>query len=1005
MAVYSGEIDVSTGTDDGFYYYNSEAPFNTGFDNTAPYLLFGDDNAFSGAVKLHYNAFMRFDNVPIPQGSIVNSANIRFGVAQTNIVPASGIIRAVDGDDESAPANYTAASTASLTSAAVMWEIPISGALFLRHYTSPNIASVIQEIVDRPGWSSGNAIVVYVKDTFATPYSTPYVSGLLAVGSYEGQTFGAGFPSGEPQLHWEIGTVEPTQFTDDMEFFISGGNTPSGSIDLYMSNINTDASGMSLFIGQNCYDAIYPSGDIGHTPSGHIINSDGGSGIFWSYINNDPQGSFVDNGFLNVFQSGHVPYPQSMFFTDYDIIQDNIYCKKLRIADNAISVFESGLTDSVVSNDAGNSILYLAKTNDLIAKKTDFDDIDGTTIFAGLGSSFTTIDILINNRNNLIYLVGRNASATVDSIYAYDFQGNFVSHIYTFPANFSIISIKYNLARSHINYIYSRIISGNTFYYFTSLRLSDDGQTQQGFATPTLLGTNEVKALDIDYRVNRFYIAGTDTVIGYSGCNAFNTTVLIGPVATISNSSIDITSVAVDSTRQKLYVAYSDLTANSGLINSYDIAFGGPTFGTNMAFAYAVSGTIPSSLTLDRSIYKTTIDFQLEDLTPTYEGASENQMVSDAEVIILGKENRSSSDAGDLTHVTAKILTSDRQSLIWSLDYADPATFSGVAQSLGSIGYGSSSVNQAKNSRNDWAGAILRLDVVSMYGYQPSGNFNLYAAKVNTYCSGSFTDPLTDGGSGAFDMFITGNETSTEATPLFVSCSGRTETLDLYIGAFNNESGLMTLYTQGHIITPDPNDEPSGIPLFIGGIFTDTEEMPLFMKVITPVAVNDDTTIFMWSSLVPATYNLLDMFVKSEENSGVPDNEMVLYMPAGGHFDATSYMNLFLKINTPSSLNQTTLFVANNNLGFNSGVPLTMYGPQIDGASGWYPYDDNMILYIARPTDTWARIMELYVAGPSGETNSIPMYIAGNITNSGIPLVMYNEETPHSGIPLYSHGF
>jgi hypothetical protein len=51
---------------------------------------------------------------------------------------------------------------------------------------TPNIASIIQEIVNRPGWSSGNSIVIIVTGT-----------GERTAESYDGN------PNGAPLLHLE----------------------------------------------------------------------------------------------------------------------------------------------------------------------------------------------------------------------------------------------------------------------------------------------------------------------------------------------------------------------------------------------------------------------------------------------------------------------------------------------------------------------------------------------------------------------------------------------------------------------------------------------------------------------------------------------------------------------------------------------------------------------------------------------------------------------------------
>jgi hypothetical protein len=50
---------------------------------------------------------------------------------------------------------------------------------------TPNLATIIQEIVDRPGWASGNAMVVIVNGT-----------GVRSAESYDGDV-----PAAAPLLH------------------------------------------------------------------------------------------------------------------------------------------------------------------------------------------------------------------------------------------------------------------------------------------------------------------------------------------------------------------------------------------------------------------------------------------------------------------------------------------------------------------------------------------------------------------------------------------------------------------------------------------------------------------------------------------------------------------------------------------------------------------------------------------------------------------------------------
>jgi hypothetical protein len=72
-------------------------------------------------------------------------------------------MRAEDADDAGAPANHTAYDLITWTGAVEAWNgLPsfVDG----NPYDTPSIVSVVQEVVDRGGWSSNNAMLYRVGD-------------------------------------------------------------------------------------------------------------------------------------------------------------------------------------------------------------------------------------------------------------------------------------------------------------------------------------------------------------------------------------------------------------------------------------------------------------------------------------------------------------------------------------------------------------------------------------------------------------------------------------------------------------------------------------------------------------------------------------------------------------------------------------------------------------------------------------------------------------------------
>ena len=112
---------------------------------------------------------LRFPNIGLPRNAVIVTARVQF---TTGAAPANGItnltIRGQAADD--APIFTTATgniSSRSHTTATVLWIPPAwnttgesSGA-----QTTPDLGAVIQEIVNRPGWSAGQALALLVTGT------------------------------------------------------------------------------------------------------------------------------------------------------------------------------------------------------------------------------------------------------------------------------------------------------------------------------------------------------------------------------------------------------------------------------------------------------------------------------------------------------------------------------------------------------------------------------------------------------------------------------------------------------------------------------------------------------------------------------------------------------------------------------------------------------------------------------------------------------------------------
>jgi hypothetical protein len=109
---------------------------------------------------------MRFNNISIPRGASILNAYVEFEVDETGSDPTSVTIQGQASDN--APTFTTSTSNISSrarTTAQVAWNnIPPWTAVDVKWQT-PNISSIVQEIVNRSAWASGNSIVIIISGT------------------------------------------------------------------------------------------------------------------------------------------------------------------------------------------------------------------------------------------------------------------------------------------------------------------------------------------------------------------------------------------------------------------------------------------------------------------------------------------------------------------------------------------------------------------------------------------------------------------------------------------------------------------------------------------------------------------------------------------------------------------------------------------------------------------------------------------------------------------------
>ncbi len=135
----------------------------TTFQGTAYRVQFGRSTSYV------YEAFVRFPGVDIPPGASIASAVWRRQAGYTlTTTGAAAVIHCATQDNASAPTTTAEFTALGLTSGTAWNDIPAETTD--QWYDSPDFAGDIQDVIDRAGWGSGNAVLVVLKN--ATPEGT-----------------------------------------------------------------------------------------------------------------------------------------------------------------------------------------------------------------------------------------------------------------------------------------------------------------------------------------------------------------------------------------------------------------------------------------------------------------------------------------------------------------------------------------------------------------------------------------------------------------------------------------------------------------------------------------------------------------------------------------------------------------------------------------------------------------------------------------------------------------
>ena len=293
---FSVEVRVAATNDDA-----EETVAGGGMSRGSSDLELGYEGAFDpGNLQI---IGVRFTGVSIPKGVAIKKAWVQFAADDINndyhIPPVSLIIEGELGPD---PVDFSSGnpnlSSRTTTTASEVWDIPQWTVVRSAgpDERTPDISSIIQEIIDQDGWAAGNAMVVILKDNPANP----------SQGTREAEAFD-GEASLAPLLHIEYAVKYATD--PDPADGGTGGPMPLMQWTKGDTAVYHDVYfGTNPELGPDDYMVRYPWAAYWHAP---LFTS--GTTYYWRIDEVEADGATIYTGnvwsFLAAPLTAHSPNP------------------------------------------------------------------------------------------------------------------------------------------------------------------------------------------------------------------------------------------------------------------------------------------------------------------------------------------------------------------------------------------------------------------------------------------------------------------------------------------------------------------------------------------------------------------------------------------------------------------------------------------------------------------------------------------------------------------------
>jgi hypothetical protein len=220
------------------------------------------------------NIGLRFTGVTIPKNSTINSAKITFramadlGQTYPQAIKVKIIGVAEDNTAEFVASPENSARTRTHTTAVVTWNASVSETAG-QPFDTTDIKTIIQEIVNRSGWSSGNALALFLYDNGSTSgnylemdgYSDDPTHAAILVIDYT--------PSGSPSSSNSPSLSPSASLSPSHSASPSSSGSPSSS----NSPSNTPSSSLSPSHSASPSGSMSPSNSPSFSPSSSVSPS------------------------------------------------------------------------------------------------------------------------------------------------------------------------------------------------------------------------------------------------------------------------------------------------------------------------------------------------------------------------------------------------------------------------------------------------------------------------------------------------------------------------------------------------------------------------------------------------------------------------------------------------------------------------------------------------------------------------------------------------------------